>query len=136
MKIKIMASIFDDPIFESQIQREEKSEEVLPKRSKHRETLSSTDIVRGRRSLASMVEAAFKTLEDAMIESDYPTAIKAAQIVLDRAGFGPKSSMDITTTSIDLSSLSREELAERALSIARQIQGKVVPKTIDVPAVH
>ena len=119
-----MASIFDfdetpsEPLSSTPTPESSSS----TKRSKNREFLSSFEVAKGKRSLASMVEAAFQTLQTAMTEADYPTAIKAAQIVLDRAGFGPKSSMDVTTTNIDLSALTLEELANRAQQMAEVVR--------------
>lgn len=118
-----MANIFDsDPPTPKSLNEEPAT------RSKKRETLSSYDITSGKRTLAEMVKVAFNTLECAMKEADFPTAVKAAQVILDRAGFGPKSTMDINTTNLDLSNLSREELAERAGRVAAMLrdQGKTV----------
>lgn len=105
------------------------------KRSKHRESLTPAELLSGKRKLSEMVESAFMALQDAMVAADHPTAIKAAQIILDRAGFGPKSTVDVNTTHTDLSALSREELAERASKIAGILrsQGKEVPVTIKTP---
>lgn len=103
------------------------------KRSKTREHLSSSDVVAGKRKLSDMVELAFSTLEDAARFADFPTAVKAAQIILDRAGFGPKSTVDINATTIDLTALTRDELAERALKIAAMVrQGLPSQQVIDV----
>jgi hypothetical protein len=119
-----MSSIFDDdPIDPNSPPVQGKSEDK--KRSKHRETLNSSDMTTGRRKLAEMVTEAFNTLQNATREADYPTAIKAAQIILDRAGFGPKSTVDVNTTHVDLSELTREELAERASRISAQLRGKI-----------
>lgn len=86
-------------------------------------------MTKGKRRLADMVDRAFQTLEDATVHADFPTAIKAAQIILDRAGFGPKSTVDVNTTTIDLSALSREELAARASKIVDMLraQSKELP---------
>lgn len=102
-------------------------------RSKKRESLTSLQVTTGKRTLHQMVEAAFQTLQDAMVEADWPTAIKAATAVLDRSGFGPKSTVDINSTTIDLSNLSREELAERAGRVAAMIRGQQA--AIDVTSV-
>jgi hypothetical protein len=106
-------------------------------RSRKRETLSNTDLVRGKGKLADLVDRAFQTLDEAMTSADHATAIKAAQIVLDRAGFGPKQTVDLNTTTVDLSTLSREELAARALSVAdrlRKVTGPngTAPGIVDV----
>lgn len=93
------------------------------KRSKKRDSLSSTDLRTGRMKLSGLVDLAFNTLESAMRGADWNTATKAAQIVLDRTGFGPKSTMDINTTHVDLSNLTKDQLADRALRIHKMIQG-------------
>ena len=59
-----------------------------------------------------------------------PVSTPQQQIVLDRSGFGPKSTMDVNTTTIDLSELTREQLAERAASIASILRAK--KQAIDV----
>jgi hypothetical protein len=79
-----------------------------------------------------MVERAFETLQGAMTAADYSTAIKAAQIILDRAGFGPKSTVDVNTAVIDLSNMSREELAARASAIAQTLREKSDSQTTPV----
>jgi len=124
-----MASIFDlDP---DDLPPRSQKEEITLKRSKHRESITPSDYSKGKRTLMSMVESAFDCLEDAVKSADFPTAIKAAQIILDRSGFGPKSTVDVNTTSLDLSTLSREELAERASRISHQLRSKD-QKTIDI----
>jgi hypothetical protein len=122
-----MASIFDmDP--EGMPPR---PPEILdtPKRSKTRESLSNFEVTQGKRRLADMVEEAFKVLQEAMVHADYATGIKAAQIILDRAGFGPKSTVDVNSVHVDLSNLTREELAARAEKISGMLRGQ---KVIDV----
>jgi len=104
--------------------------EAPVKRSKHRESLSASDVSKGKRRLADMVQLAFDTLEDATQNADYPTAIKAAQIILDRSGFGPRTTMDVNTTSVDLSSLTREELANRASAIAGVLRAAAERKQV------
>lgn len=114
-----------------------------PKRSKTRvENLTVGVIRRGRKTLAEMVELAFITLEEAMLHADYNTASRAAIATLDRAGFGPKTTVDINSTHIDLSELSREELDERMVKLRERLQQSAIrkvvdnTKTIDVPSVH
>lgn len=96
--------------------------EKAAKRSKHRETLTPSQLRDGQIRLNEMAEQAFATLEAATIEADWPTAVKAACAVLDRAGFGPKSTVDVNTTHVDLSNLSKEELADRALKVSEMIR--------------
>jgi hypothetical protein len=88
-------------------------------RSKKRE-LTAMEVRTGKTTLLGMVDKAFETLQAAMTEADWPTAIKAAQVILDRTGFGPKTTVDVNSTHVDLSMLSREQLAERAMLISRK----------------
>ncbi len=112
-----MASIFDDIDIPSRPVVEE------PKpRSKKREALTGYEVVQGKRRLADMVEIAFDTLEEAAKTADHATAVKAATAILDRAGFGPKSTVDVNTTTIDLTTLSRAELAERASKVHQMLK--------------
>jgi len=78
-----------------------------------------------------MVERAFEALEEAMDSADHQTAVKAAQIILDRTGFGPKSTVDVNTTHLDLTEMTREQLAERASQLAKRLREKQV-QAIDV----
>lgn len=124
-----MASIFDfDPPAPS---KPDPESETPTKRSKHRETLSNADVNRAKKTLSEMVEQAFDTLREAMAAADHPTAVKAAQILLDRAGFGPKSNLDVTTFNYDLSSLSKDELADRALQIATRLRDNPPPPAVE-----
>lgn len=93
------------------------------KRAAKREALNTTQVREGKRKLSELVDAAFNTLEQAMELADYATAVRAATVILDRTGFGPKSTMDVNTTHIDLSSLSKEQLAARASKVAEMIRG-------------
>lgn len=128
-----MASVLDDE-FESDLPT--KDEKEKPKRrSKNREALTPTEVRQGHQRLLDMVEGAFATLEAATKEADYPTAIKAATVILDRAGFGPKSTVDVNTTTRDLSQLSREELAARAQALSKRLQDQLgtIPVATVVP---
>lgn len=104
-----------------------------PSRSKHRFALSSTELATGKRRLSDMVQSAFKCLEDAMKFGDYPTAVKAAQIILDRSGFGPRTTMDVNTVHVDLTNLTQDELAARAFKIAEFLKNRD-SKVIDIPS--
>ncbi len=97
--------------------------EEEPKRSKKRgkETITALELREGQSRLYRLSDLAFQTLEDAMRNADYPTATKAAQTVLDRSGFGPKSTVDVNTTHIELADLSLEELADRAERLRKLI---------------
>lgn len=81
--------------------------------------LSKADI---RRRLHRAVPRAIQALEDAMSHGEHGEAIKAAQIILDRAGYGPKSTVQIEELPDDLSNLSAEELAARAERLAQALK--------------
>lgn len=89
--------------------------EEPPARSrKRREPITALEVREGMTRLYRLSDIAFMTLEDAMRNADHATATKAAQIVLDRSGFGPKTTVDVNTTHMELSELTLEQLAERA----------------------
>lgn len=122
-----MANVFDLDTIVSPVEKKPEPK----KRSKNRETLTPAQRTSGQVKLHELVDIAFNTLEEAMIFGDYSTATKAAQITLDRAGYGPKSTVDINQTSLDLSALSKEELAQRAQKLAdhlRLVGRKEVPE--------
>lgn len=100
------------------------------KRSKHRQSISLSSIRAGQVKLQDMIDTAFQALQEAMIYADHSTAIKAAQIVLDRSGYGPKSTVDVNSVHLDLSELSRDELAERASALAKRIRGNPSTQTV------
>ena len=122
-----MASIFDD--FEP-VSVPSSNEPVSVHRGKKRESLTSAEVTSGKRRLSAMVDRAFDVLSQIVVEADYPTALKAIQIILDRSGFGPKTSLDVTTTSIDLSAMTRDELAARAQQIATTLRTKIEEQKI------
>jgi len=126
-----MASIFDmDP---DGLPKREKEEEK-PRRSKHREKMTPSETASAKTRLAQMVEKAFDALEEAVQHADHGNSIKAAQILLDRAGFGPRSTVDVNATHTDLTTLSREELAERAAKITAKLRGTpTVTPTVITP---
>ncbi len=116
-----MANVFDP---ESKGPKPAPREKEPKSRSKNREALSVSEATTGKRRLYEMVEEAFQTLQNAMSEADWPTAIKAAQVVLDRAGFGPKSTLDVNTLNIDLSNLSKDQLADRAQKVSEILRNR------------
>lgn len=106
------------------------------RRSKHRETLTQQQLINGQVKLNDLVDLAFETLREAMVSSDFNNAIRAAQITLDRAGYGPKQTVDINQTTMDLSNLSKDELAARAQKLADTLKAagrKDVPESIPLP---
>ena len=98
-----------------------------PTRSKKRDfkTISPAQAISSRITLEEAVEIALQTLQDAMRLADWPTAVKAALGILDRAGLGPKAILEIDDFRRDLSVLSRDQLAERADQLAAQIRATV-----------
>ena len=124
-----MGNIYD---LEGNEIKQEPEPSVPKKRTRSQEPLTASELSSGKRTLYSMVATAFETLQRAMDFADYPTAVKAAQIILDRSGFGPKSTVDFNATLMDLSELSRDELAERALKIAAVLKiSKSAERIID-----
>lgn len=110
-----MASIFDkDP-------NDLPPRESETRNKKRREPLTAYEHTQGKKRLYDMVQIAFDALEEAARTADHSTAVKAATAILDRAGFGPKSTVDVNTT-IDLSNLSRAELAERARLVSERLR--------------
>lgn len=63
--------------------------------------------------LLCLVEPAFQALLEAMEGGDLKVAVKAAEIVLDRAGFGPKATLEIEDARDNLANTSGEELLKR-----------------------
>ena len=127
-----MATIFDsDP---NNLPPRPKDQEDSP-RSNKRQSLTPSEFAAAGRTLLAKVEKAFATLEDAMAHADFSTAVKAAQIILDRTGFGPKSTVDVNQTTMDLSNLTEGQLAERAKRVAQLLQGRTGPvvEQVEVP---
>lgn len=115
---KLLPSVFDH----SSIPADPEVEPEPKKRSNKRPELTSLEIKEGNKSLFALVDKAFHTLNDAMENADYSTAVKAAQIVLDRTGFGPKSTVDVNNTHFDFSEMSVDELASRADKLAFELR--------------
>lgn len=78
------------------------------------------------RLLQRSVPLAIRALRQAMRQGDHAEAVKAALGILDRAGYGPKSTLQIEDLPEDLSSLSEKQLAERAERIAKALKGDTV----------
>jgi hypothetical protein len=75
-----------------------------------------------RRQLAGLVPKALQALEAAIEHGDWPTVVRAAQVILDRAGLGPHATLNIEQTKRDLSELSDDELEERAHRVFEALQ--------------
>ena len=73
------------------------------------------------RRLIAMIDPAMDALLRAMQECDeWPTKVRAAIAVLDRAGFGPTASLRLDDQASDLGSLSSAELKDRAMDIVKR----------------
>lgn len=75
--------------------------------------------LKARERLDQLVLPAIKVLADAMKTNDINAQLRAAQLVLDRSGFGPKSDINLggelntnQKTTIDLKQLSAETLKQ------------------------
>ena len=94
------------------------------------------------RRLLALQEKSVGVLEEIFAASDDKTRLSAVIAVLDRTGFGPKSTVEVKDAPEDLSQLSAEELAartdavsERARSAAsrlrNQLRMNVAPDHVD-----
>ena len=73
------------------------------------------------RRLIGMIDPAMSALLRAIEEcTEWPTRVRAAIAVLDRAGFGPTASLRVDDTASDLASLSSAELKDRAMAIVKR----------------
>jgi hypothetical protein len=122
---KLLPSVFDHSSIPAD--PEQVPENEPRKRSNKRPELTSLELKEGNKSLFSLVDKAFHTLNEAMENADYSTAVKAAQIVLDRTGFGPKSTVDVNNNTFDFSEMSADELASRAEKLAFELRSTRKP---------
>ena len=73
------------------------------------------------RRLIGMIDPAMEALLRAIEECDeWPTKVRAAIAVLDRAGFGPTASLRLDEQSNDYATLSASQLKERAMAIVKR----------------
>jgi hypothetical protein len=72
-----------------------------------------------RMRLLYLVEPALRVLNKSMASSDENIRLKAAQILLDRAGFHPHATLEITESKEDLSQLSDAQLKARAARLLK-----------------
>jgi len=73
------------------------------------------------RRLIGMIDPAMAALLRAIEEcEEWPTKVRAAIAVLDRAGFGPTASLRLDEQGGDYAALSSAELKERALAIVKR----------------
>ena len=77
--------------------------------------------IAAQRRLLEMIDPAFDALLRAVEECDeWPTKVRAAIAVLDRAGFGPTTSLRVEEPGHDYANLSSEELKARAMAIVEK----------------
>lgn len=73
------------------------------------------------RRLIGMIDPAMTALLQAIRECDeWPTKVRAAIAVLDRAGFGPTQSLRVDEKTSDYATLTTEQLKDRALAIVKR----------------
>jgi hypothetical protein len=73
------------------------------------------------RRLIGMIDPAMNALLRAVEECDeWPTKVRAAIAVLDRAGFGPTASLRVDDQANDYTNLSSAELKDRAMAIVKR----------------
>lgn len=82
--------------------------------------------------LLAMTEPAFAVLMEVMEgEADDDTRLKAALGVLDRAGYGPRSTITVDHRKEELASLTDEQIAARMQDLLTQMQANALP-VIDI----
>jgi hypothetical protein len=73
------------------------------------------------RKMIALIDPALATLYRALYECDeWPSKIRAALGILDRAGMGPGSTLTLDTEKTDLSQLSMAELRDRAKAVTER----------------
>ena len=73
------------------------------------------------RRLIGMIDPAMAALLRAIEECDeWPTKVRAAIAVLDRAGFGPTSSLHLDEQTSDMAALTSAQLKDRAMEIVKR----------------
>ena len=73
------------------------------------------------RKMIALIDPALATLYRALYECDeWPSKIRAALGILDRAGMGPGSTLTLDTDKTDLSQLSIAELRDRAQAVTER----------------
>jgi uncharacterized lipoprotein NlpE involved in copper resistance len=89
---------------------------------------SANEIKKGAVKLAELASRAFETLEEAMDNAEWPVAVQAAKMVLDRAGYGSTSTLNLNDNT-DLTNLSDNDLATVALLLAKRLNPAVDNKS-------
>ena len=77
--------------------------------------------------LLYLVEPALRVINKCMNSGDLNVALKAAQIILDRAGFHPHATLEITEQPTDYSVMSARQLAARAEQLVSTINASSSP---------
>ena len=73
------------------------------------------------RKMIALIDPALATLYRALYEcEEWPSKIRAALGILDRAGMGPGSTLTLDTDKTDLSQLSMAELRDRAKAVTQR----------------
>lgn len=80
-----------------------------------------------RTRLLYLVEPALRVMNKAMASGDLNIAIKAAQIILDRAGFHPHATLEIAEQPVDYGAMSTTQLAQRAHKLLSAIESSSPP---------
>ena len=89
------------------------------------------------RRLISMIDPAMTALLRAVEEcEEWPTKVRAAIAVLDRAGFGPTASLRVDDQASDLASLSSADLKDRAMEIVKRAAAAEAKELDDEESVH
>lgn len=80
------------------------------------------DKTAAKKRLLSLIEPALDALEKALACGEWPTVVRAATVLLDRAGFGPHANIRVESDTIDLSELSDEQLVQRASVVFQRVK--------------
>lgn len=81
-----------------------------------------------KKRLMMLIEPAFEMLMRAMESNDMKSGVRAAEIILDRAGFGPQSTLRIEDERDNLANLSTDELQQRAERLAERARALALQK--------
>lgn len=76
-------------------------------------------------------------MEGAIEDRDWSSAVKAACALLDRGGFGPRSTVAVEEIPADLSGFSDAELRDELVKLTQIVDANLGTKITDtIPAVH
>lgn len=101
--------------------------------NKRLDKLTSLDVVSRKTKLVDLTDTALAALEDAMKNADHGNSVKAAQIVLDRTGFGPKSTVEVSSVHMDLSKMTTDDLMMRLEGIRKMLSDHAPESKIPIP---